>query len=374
MFEDILGEVKVEYEQLAKEGTTTGGIDSEIIQIELQIKQVITDLYNCRGVYEYTQKQLNENLASNIVGDMNYNRDPLRILYESLKLALQMNKEYDHPFFKTGLISALNDPKTIIFVASGNRSAIVHINLNETAGSTADYAKAVKAVREMMLKGRKLVTSGEVASVFWAEKFYKPAREGGKVTRRRFNRKTREYEKRDVTAEQIEKYWNTMKARLAAAGKPAPYWEIIDKGMAAMTGGGTPYPVPTPTNFVGRAEQQIKDTFLEKMNYRFNMYSEDLRSIAIQIDFLQTKLQELNDLLDELKSKKTPELMFYIKVIKYGRPYSKKKVNQVLMALRSRQFGEISITAENRVEITAPGEKRLRIMLTGISRTFDLGL
>ena len=56
----------------------------------------------------------------------------------------------------------------------------------------------------------------------------------------------------------------------------------------------------------------------------------------------------------------------------YGREYSRDKITKLLKALHIRNLGGISVTAEGRVEITAPGEPRFRISIVGLINKFNL--
>jgi len=374
----MLGE---EYALAVKQSASLADNTAQIAQLEAQKVSLNAEIDECNRTIRYYNESLNT-IAQSVIWEFDYDKEPLRLLYESLKAALKVNREFNHPFFKVGLISALNNPATIRVVPTSGSAITVMINLDETAGSIQEYANAIKAVRTRM---RKMAQNHELSpqeeldelsqrDKFWEEKFYKPARQGGTVKRRKYNRKTKKYTTIDKTSEQIAKYWNTLKARQAAWGKPAPYWELIDKGQSVMDGAGKPYPIPKATNFVNKAKSKIMAEFNMRASQRKTRLDRDIDRLYTERSRCQHLIEEIDFTIEELKKQLTPEAVFLQKVERLGRAFSKEKVMQVFKALYARELGDLSITAEGRVELTAPGQKRFRISLVGIRKRFNFSL
>jgi hypothetical protein len=220
------------------------------------------------------------------------------VLLEELHKAVLINTEFDTSIFLERLESVCSNPRSIDIQLSGNQ-LLVNIRLNETAGTLEDYANAIKATRDNLPNSSK--SSASMASHFWKEKFYRPAREGTTVYRRKYNKATKEYEKRDVTEEQVAKYWSTIQARLSASGKTAPFWEILDQGTPSMSSdeGGSAYPKNSRTDFTGKTISRLKRIFAEnKVSQRD--FSKELNEIKKDIDNISELMQEAQDLSDEL--------------------------------------------------------------------------
>lgn len=298
MFDDFMEEVNREYSNLNRYSPPGESFVDFLYTKKAELEEKISNMsYNIKVLGE-RQDYLPQDISTEFTEERISNR----VLVESLELALTLNKEFNDPFFKDGLLLACNDPKSIQLFYSRDGNVQVFINLDETAGTINDYAGAVKAVRKAIAEtpnknGRPKapMTSGAVASHFWAEKFYGPAREGKSVSRRKWSTKRKRYYTHDVTAEQVAKYWNTMKARMALFGKPAPYWEIIDKGSMIMSGdkGGEAYPANPPTHFVENAQNRIKQLFERKYFQQFDIIQKEIN------DFTQN-LRDMNRALVEL--------------------------------------------------------------------------
>ena len=376
MFEDFIAEVKNQEKGiLLAGGEKSEGIEEvliEITKLEIRKKDILNSITNFKKAILTIQKLIVK-VSSWVVNKIKESNEDKRLLFESLKIAIKNNPEYDHPFFKTGLISAINDPRTIRLTPLENGDVFVKVDLNLTAGSIHDYASAVKKIRNEIKKASKVkkLSPQYQRDKFWEEKFYRPAREGGNVSRRKFNRDTEEYEERDVTVEQVQKYWNTLTKRQAAWGKSAPYWELLDKGIAAMPGAGNPYPVPKATNFVEVAIPNIKMKCKEDSAEQTGYLKEDLRNTEETVTKLELEVAAIEELIQKLKSNLTPEALLLRRIEAYGREYSRDKLTKLLKALHIRNLGGISVTAEGRVEITAPGEPRFRISIVGLINKFN---
>ena len=93
----------------------------------------------------------------------------------------------------------------------------------------------------------------------WKEKFYRPAREGTTVVR-----KLKKGSK-DITQQQIDKYFNTMYMRFEVCRSVAPFWHILNYGTPEYSDktAGVAYPSNVRTDFVGEARRRISRRFTE---------------------------------------------------------------------------------------------------------------
>jgi len=406
MFKDLLSIVKAEMVNLSKKGPdpvatikeirVTSVILKEISRLEAEQQWLLAHFSEIVKGLDYVSKQLMySGYTELIIQRMRESGTANRILLISLMKAVMTNPEFNTILFLRGLVKAIKNPNTIILSRNGDEGIFVRINLNETAGSIEDYKNAIDKIRldimnsnyENQGPGKAWnVTSPELASRLWETMYYGPAREGRPATRRKYNFITKTYEKRDVRTEVVAKYWATMQKRLQVAGKPAPYWEIIDKGMIGMGGSGRAYPIPKATNFVAKAVGKIKTSFIREKNKTKKMLEEDqkllqktradlqaaLDSVYLQITVAKGMLKDKS--LGKPGSFGSAGEAFFARVEMVGRAYNKDKVAAILKALNMKNLGMISVTAAGRIEITEAGGPRFRISLIGIAREFGIEL
>ena len=215
------------------------------------------------------------------------------ILWREAQTAITSTKEYDIPEFREPLRTAIYMDGCInIRTYDDGRTISVEIDLNKTAGSIENYAQAIRAVRNLMTgdergwredKGR--------ASWFWKNFIYRQAREGLKIKKGKLKgqRRRASLSQREGT----QMYKETISNRLAAMGTLAPFWELIDKGNinnAALDEGGTPYPSNSATNFVSRAQIEIRSSF--EGSYR--------QKVTELVSQLETQEYGASGLLDQI--------------------------------------------------------------------------
>jgi hypothetical protein len=389
MFADLLEEARREYELLlkelpAKEDTSLHSLINYSLAIQRQIDK-----------YIYSIRSLNselDSLPSSIAWEINSSGRANQILIKNIQIALKMNREFNDTVFSTGLMKAAIDPNSVRIFSEGPGVFHVDVNFNQTAGSIVNYASAVKVVRDM-LASKKYEKSGpgrpftmskpEVASMFWEKMFYGSAREGRKVGRRKFNRKTKKYFERDVTNEDVEKYWWTILQRLELSGKPAPYWEILDKGSSVMDGGGKPYPRSVAMNFTGKTVMEVQALLEYTYREQHDILTKQIFNLQFQLTLLRRDLEEVNKMILRLQD---PEITvdesssaseFYRRIIsrteRTGIQVSQEKLQEAMEAIRSGNIEGLNITSEGRIELTAPGSsRRFRISIRRIISGFEV--
>jgi hypothetical protein len=236
-----------------------------------------------------------------------------KILVRHMKEATQVNKEFNNEFFMSRLRKAANSLGAITITPLESGSVKVKLNLDKVAGGLADYGAAVRKVRAEVKKyTKKLVSVGQAFSPetpqaekihFWEEKFYKAAREGGVALVRRKGKI------QDATAKFRAKYWETMHKRMDASGKIAPFWEILDKGIAAYAskGGGRwigGYPINMPTDFTGKAMAEIKRFYdaqlvqsnATKESFNIDKAYKEMKEVEADMEVMERQFESLKTL------------------------------------------------------------------------------
>jgi hypothetical protein len=225
------------------------------------------------------------------------------ILMQEIRLAAKINTEFNKPFFIDRLKKAVYTEGTFTIFQFKNGNLKVKINLNDTAGSLSDYGSGIKKVREELGTH----SGADIASKFWSEKYYGAAREGkpAKVWRGKGANRKQE----DKSAQFAWKYWDTMRRRMDAAGKIAPFWQILDKGTIPIPnakrkgGSGTVYPTNDATDFTGKAQRKIKEFFEGQAiqtiaNKGFDVVEakKTLAEFKKALTFIDKQLAKLNEL------------------------------------------------------------------------------
>lgn len=186
-------------------------------------------------------------------------------LYNNAQIAFKINSEFDIPEYVSRLNQAIFNPQTYEITKQSAESISIKINLDKTAGTLDDYARAVSSVRKQLesSKGNKKPKKKNPtwASHAWKEKFFGPAREGKSIPDRvvtRIDRKTGKKITRIKStpdpSKYIEKYWKTINARISNFSTLAPFWRLLDQGTIKLKSdiGGTAYPINQRTNFVAK--------------------------------------------------------------------------------------------------------------------------
>lgn len=269
-----------------------------------------------------------------------------QILLEEADLALKFTKEFNISIYRRRLEEAIKKRETIIITVVSN-TINVRIDLNRTAGGIEDYANAISETRRILNVGK---APPDIASWFWEEKYYRPAREGRSI--KKIGKK-----RRDRTRQNIQAYWNTIRLRASLFQTLAPFWELLDQGNISLSSdrGGTPYPEYGRTDFVRKAKLRIEELF-------YRVYSERV-----------SRIQRYIETLDELEEK-----ISYIQTL-LDRLTNRPDVEQVLLGQIQRQLGEkfkfadparvdklisdlvSEVALHRRVELSASSKNRTRV-------------
>ena len=321
-----------------------------------------------------------------------------KILAEEIIKAVKENKEFDHQYFIDRLIKVAYNPKIFfIYNSIANAQRYVKINFGDVAGNLEDYAHGVAEARKTF----KVKNWHKLSQHFWEEKLYKPAREGIPVPSKKKKKGSTSPEEK--TAKMVTAYWVTMYKRMDASGKIAPFWDIINNGTPeymSSSRGGNPYPTATRTDFIGKAENRINTLIRGDLHTRWGWEERDvdvtkeLRNILNLQDYMQglsTLLDEIKELLKNLESPGiggpiVPQEI--TKVIektteRLGRKVAEIKLDKLadlILAIKSNDFSNLSITADGRYEVTQAlakqlGLKRTRVTVNVIRKImFQMGI
>lgn len=211
------------------------------------------------------------------------------ILYGNALGAIRENYEFDTPAYRKGLFQAIQDDDTYLFRSRGTGlSSIMYldINLDRTAGRLNIWGSAVKAARREL---------------------------GVKVSRKDKNAKAREGEALQASrawagifskrAGTQSKFNKTIRLRLSYSGKPAPFWQLLDKGELSLPSdrGGYPTPKKKPTNFVSESENAANEyisNLLAKEKEKYDLLSSGYQTA---LDEAKASLAELDNLVSEIR-------------------------------------------------------------------------
>jgi hypothetical protein len=109
--------------------------------------------------------------------------------------------------------------------------------------------------------------------------------------------------KRRVDKEKLnaEKYFRTIEDRLALCRKPAPFWEILDKGNASYPkGSGAAFIKNGKTNFIYNAKSEIKREFLQNYSDIKTVYEAERDEFISSINSYIKELKRGEDYLYSL--------------------------------------------------------------------------
>jgi hypothetical protein len=197
------------------------------------------------------------------------------ILVEEAMRAIR-GTEFVEAVYREGLLAAILLPATITFSIVREGAPNIKINLKETAGTTRDYANAVRKARKDLGVGKTRRVSKKrfereglsMASWFWKEKYYGPAH--GKTIPQPIYKKEetptgRKRKQRNYNEDAYKAaYERTLLSRASFFGKGlAPWWQLLDRGNPSAWSGGKdsihePYPTNSATNFVQKAHTRMK--------------------------------------------------------------------------------------------------------------------
>lgn len=288
----------------------------------------------------------------------------IKILTEHGATALQTatGKEFDMEIYTTPFFQALSDPKIFNIKFNTKTGAYsVKINLGLVAGRARDYATAVKAARTGTIGQSRNVKAKRngipLASWFWREKYYGPAREDKEIPQPKYitrltptgkKKKPRVYN----TQAYKDKYFATIAARAAAFGEnKAPWWEILNYGYVRFKPlfkdgnvDQVPYPTPKATRFVERAEEKIREKLnSSKSETKLNDEMHDLqvskKKLIEAINYTNEVIYRLQNLPDDVNDRPDRELVQSLIERQLGARLSRADRNKIEALVTDLQLG-----------------------------------
>jgi hypothetical protein len=183
--------------------------------------------------------------------------------------------EYAYDQFLSPLLEVGLDSSLYSIIPNGvgwARTVSVTLNMDEVAGTIADYAEGVESARGSL--GTKDSRDPEMASTIWRTRIYKKSR-----------------------------YFTTIQLRLLAATGLAPFWSLLNYGSKNVSMdsdiGGSPYPSRGGHHFVEHTEDKIR-MFFNQTFLQFKNNVKDSPAIKEAIIEAERLLSNLQNLIDRL--------------------------------------------------------------------------
>lgn len=294
---------------------------------------------------------------------------------ETIYEAVRDAKEFNFSVLIDRLMDIAYMPNAIQITTTGSGWSTyvdVKLDLNRVAGTLSDWARGVVAAREALLGARPRKYDPIRASAYWKEKVY---------------------ESRDSNSS----YRKTIDLRLAYAGTPAPYWQLLDQGTTPLDSdrGGIAWPVTKPTKFVDKTKRYLVNVFNKTLEYSHRDAERAISELRSQI---RTGLQYWRE-INELYNRMTGDAGFdyvppdgsppqgggvgggdgqdhvmdysFMSDVDAALGHYEGTVDYFKVADIIRKLNNnlpVPVTAEGRIEITAPGSKtrvrpRLEVLL-----------
>jgi len=337
------------------------------IKYYTNLRDILTYLYNQRidfiDILEYCKQQIKaipNETSSNISTEFSSSKVGIElkelaidILSDYARAAIKATKEFDLYEFESRLIQAIRNPQTITISSDPVTGKVsVKIDLNRTAGNLKEYVHAVDAARRQLEIGKYRANPlpAKLAAHMWKEKYYGPAREGKEIPQPKRKppkdgRKPRsdKKEKRDYnTAQYVEKYFQTIRTRLANMRSLAPYWKILDQGTVASISNertGYAYPSFGRTNFVENARREILSKVQEYTNEKYSTSNTDIKELRQRIIKLEQAIKYIDEVIQKVEQR--------ISISKQKTTYSAVEFayNKIVQALDAR----FSFADKNRI-------------------------
>lgn len=176
--------------------------------------------------------------------------------------AIENTQEFDDELFLIPIMRILDEDDLYIVVPSERTKTVsVFLAMEEFAGTIDEYFEAVDLAREIGGFGQG--GDPDVASIYWRDYLYRPAREAsaGRPT--------------DQQRKLTQKYWMTLELRVASMAGKAPWWYILEHGNNFQgRGEGQPYPSHGAQRFVDTSERVIQALFDEEIDFVYEDYLE----------------------------------------------------------------------------------------------------
>src|SRR5690349_13985536 len=173
-------------------------------------------------------------------GSMKSSQVTVGILQRAIDKATDTSDEFSKPWYKEALANVAQEPDIYRIVPYGSgwgmRISVI-IGFDEAAGTISDWAHGITGYRDELgvRYGSEGTNRGLKATNYWYRKVYKNAGLANE----------------------------TFQNRLSYAGKPAPFWQILNSGSISLPSDrkdGSFNPVPSaPTDFIGEAEERIAE-------------------------------------------------------------------------------------------------------------------
>lgn len=200
----------------------------------------------------------------------------------SIRNAAEINEEFSRGIYLDALLAVADDPDIYRIVPFGRGWATrinVSIAFESVAGRLEDWAHGIEGWRDAL--GIDLEEQGANrglrATNWWYTKVYRKSLEVA-----------------------------TFKGRIAYAGRPAPFWQILNSGSTSLPSDrsdGSYNPVPaSPTDFIGEAEGQMEAHFNSVMRGEQRQWREETALLRDEVNRARELLADIESLIGKLKA------------------------------------------------------------------------
>jgi hypothetical protein len=276
------------------------------------------------------------------------------ILKEEIQQALETNIEFSKEYYTKALYTVADDLDifNIKFLGSGWRTkANVVITFEEGAGSLEDWSRGVSLYREAL-----------------GVEVEQGSNRGARATRYWVNTVFRNY---NLSQE-------TFKGRIDYAGRPAPFWQILNSGTpASLTsdrGDGSYNPLPAvPTDFIGTAESRIAVMFSDILEGEHTQWKKETAFLESDLRDARLLLIDIEELIEKLKADDTLDNYIIQRLnsrSKSGDIFEYADRDKILKAVQKYRAGEEFTTST--IELTAKNAaKRVRPRVSTFIRLIE---
>lgn len=257
----------------------TGSLEDALSTANNAISQLNDDIAYAQYRLEVKERSdYPTNYAKSLARIMRESPGTFDTLKNSIQEAVKINEEFSIPAYLEPLLAVANERDIYNFrvVGSGWSSKLkASIIFEEVAGRLEDWANGILGYREELevKPGR-----GARATRWWLKKVFRTSLEA-----------------------------STIEGRLQYAGRPAPYWQILNSGspasMASDREDGSYNPIRSvPTDFIGTAESQLEVHFKDSMELEHSTWKLEIRSLRDVINTAHSLVDELIKLIDRLRA------------------------------------------------------------------------
>jgi len=326
MLNDLLGEIEQLHNNNEFSRRFIKTLETYRARLVSQLEKAEATLQSLRESGGKFKTQTAESIVQGVKEDAKF------ILQIEIITAVRDNREFAFPLFLEALLSVADNPDIFSIKITGtgrNTRVRATINFEGGAGNLSDWAKGVEKTRKELKISRG--ADAERASRIWREKIYQNP--GGP-------------------------YHKTIRSRIENSGKPAAFWQLLDKGTTTLASdrGGTAFPsYNKPTNFIDKAETKIESQFRTQYQEFLSNSQKSETSLQEEIARAKTNLAQIDSSIDQISIELEKNKQLYGKFSSVATYVDQNKLDNVLARIRLNL--DVNVTKEGRVELGITGRR-----------------